>query len=266
MSGSQRSLVWPEAAADNQLREVTALGRDVNGRLVVGTASAGVFFWDGKQTSTEPPLEKLKGDAVWSFLSDNDGLWLAGTRGIYFYKSGQLREVAPGVNARALYLSADNSRAGQVWCATLGSGLLRVSLDDQFGAVVSRFDIEQGLPSQRVFAVVTRRGENGSEQVIAATNRGVVRYQPSRGTPTVLPARVIGQRIHQQSELPGRLASGLSAEQSAAGRHGNQQPHFPRAVSVRVHSVRQHGKNYPAEAFARFAVSDGATEPRANTK
>jgi signal transduction histidine kinase/ligand-binding sensor domain-containing protein len=203
--GTQRSLVWPEASADNQLREVTALGRDLNGRLVVGTASAGVFFWDGKQTSTDTAIEKLKGEAVWSFLTENGGLWIAGTRGIFFYKSGQLREVAPGVNARALYLSADNSRAGQVWCATVGSGLLRVSLDDQFGGIVSRFDIEQGLPSQRVFAVVTRRGENGSEQVIAATNRGVVRYQPSRGTPTVLPARVIGQRIHQQSELAAGL-------------------------------------------------------------
>ncbi len=88
-----------------------------------------------------------------------------------------------------------------MWCATVGSGLLRVSLDEQFGAIVSRFDIEQGLPSQRVFAVVSTRGENGAEQVIAATNRGVVRYRPGRGTPPVLPARVISQRIHQPSEL-----------------------------------------------------------------
>ena len=43
----------------------------------------------------------------------------------FFCKSGQLRELAPGVHARALFLSADNSRAGQVWCATVGNGLLR---------------------------------------------------------------------------------------------------------------------------------------------
>ena len=56
LQGSQRGLIWPEAGADNRLREVTALGRDANDRLLIGTASAGVFFFDGKQTSTEGGL------------------------------------------------------------------------------------------------------------------------------------------------------------------------------------------------------------------
>ncbi|HSP64284.1 MAG TPA: ATP-binding protein, partial [Pyrinomonadaceae bacterium] len=84
---------------------------------------------------------------------------------------------------------------------TSGNGLLRVALDDQFGAIVSRLDVEQGLPSQRVFAVLTERANDGSEKVLAGTNRGVVRYEPGRVKPTVLPARIISQRIHQQSEL-----------------------------------------------------------------
>src|SRR6185436_309451 len=62
-----------------------------------------------------------------------------------------------------------------------------------------------GLPSQRVFAVLAGRGEDGSENVIAGTNRGVVRYEPSQAKPTVLPARIISQRIHQPSELAGGL-------------------------------------------------------------
>lgn len=201
LSGAQRSLVWPGPSGDNRLKEVTALGRDPSGRLVIGTATAGVFFWDDKAGQSDPALEKLKGEAVWSLLADSGGLWIASGRGLYFFKDGQLRELAPGVQARGLFLSADNSRAGQVWCATVGNGLLRVSLDEQFGAIISRFDIEQGLPSQRVFAVVSSRGENGAEEVIAATNRGVVRYRSGLVTPTVLPARVISQRIHQPSEL-----------------------------------------------------------------
>jgi signal transduction histidine kinase/ligand-binding sensor domain-containing protein len=205
LQGSQRSLVWPESSADNQRREVTALGSDPNGRLVVGTATGGIFFWDGKQTTTDPALDKVRGDAVWSFLPDSSGLWIASARGLYFAKDGQLREIAPGVNARALYLSADNSRSGSVWCATVGSGLLRVTLDDQFGAIVSRLDIEQGLPSQRVFAVITTRQSNGGEEVIGATNRGIIRYEPGSMKPTVLPARIISRRIHAVSEL----ASGL---------------------------------------------------------
>jgi signal transduction histidine kinase len=205
LQGSQRMLAWPEASADNQLREVTALGSDANGRLVIGTATAGIFFWDGKATATDAALDKLKGDAVWSVLADSGGLWIASARGLYFHKGGQLRDIAPGVNARALYLSADNSRSGSIWCATVGGGLLRVALDDQFGAIVSRFDVEQGLPSQRVFAVIATRRSDGGEEVTAATNRGIVRYEPSFLKPTVLPARVISRRIHQQSEL----ASGL---------------------------------------------------------
>ena len=201
VQGLQRALVWPEPSADNQMREVTALGSDVTGRLVIGTAAAGIFLWDGKQTSTEPALEKLKGDTIWSVLADSGGIWIASARGVYFFKDGTLREVVPGVNARALYPTADKLRPGQIWCATVGSGILSVMLDDQFGAIVSRFDIEQGLPSQRVFAVVTAPDAYGGEQVIAATNRGLIRYEPGRTQPTVMPARIIGQRIHQPEEL-----------------------------------------------------------------
>ena len=205
LQGSQRAMVWPDTSADNQLREVTALGRDANGRLAIGTASAGLFFWDGKQATTDPAFDKLKGEAIWSILADGNGFWLASARGLYFYQAGQLRDAVAGINARALSVSADNSRAGQVWCATSGNGLSRVSLDDQFGAIVSRLDIEQGLPSQRVFAVLSERDADGRESVIAGTNRGVVRYEPDREKPTVLPARIISQRIHQQSELAAGL-------------------------------------------------------------
>jgi signal transduction histidine kinase len=205
LQGSQRALVWPEPSADSQLREVSALGTDANGRLVVGTASGGIWFWDGKLTTTDAALDKVKGDAVWSFLADSGGLWVASARGLYFFKDGQLRDVAPAVNAKSLYPSADNSHSGSVWCATVGSGLLRVALDDQFGAIVSRLDIEQGLPSQRVFAVIATRQSDGSEEVIGATNRGIIRYEPGPTKPTVLPARIISRRIHSSSEL----ASGL---------------------------------------------------------
>ena len=88
-----------------------------------------------------------------------------------FYQAG---ERGGAGNKRALAISADNSRPA-VWCATSGSGLARVTMDDLFGAIVSRLDIEQGLPSQRVFAVISERVADGTESVIIGTNRGVVR-------------------------------------------------------------------------------------------
>jgi signal transduction histidine kinase len=201
LQASQRTLVWPEPNADNHLREITSLGKDANERLLIGTASAGVFTFDGKQTTTEPALEKIKGDAVWSLVSDDAGVWIASTKGLFLFRSGQLKDIAPGIKARSLSVSADDVHAKQIWCATVGNGLIKIALDDQFGPVVSRMDVEQGLPSQLVFAVVSEKSAQGTESLIAGTNRGVVRYRSSQMAPTVLPARVISQRIYQPAEL-----------------------------------------------------------------
>src|SRR5207244_7139946 len=155
LQGTQRRLVWPEPAADNQLREITALGKDASDRLLIGTASGGIFFFDGKQAATDNALDKLKGDAIWSFVAAGPDLWIASSKGLYLFQPGQLKELVPGVAARSLISGAYKTDAKQVWCATVGNGLLKVALDEQFGAIVSRLDIEQGLPSQRVFAVLS---------------------------------------------------------------------------------------------------------------
>lgn len=205
IQNSQRTLIWPDPNTDNHLREITSLGKDTNERLLIGTASAGIFIFDGKQTTTENALEKLKGDAIWSLLTDDSGIWIASAKGLYLFRSGELKDVAPGMNARSLAASADDVHAKQVWCATNGSGLMKVALDEQLGPVVSHMDVEQGLPSQRVFAVLSVKSDRGTEDLIAGTNRGIVRYESSRVAPTVLPARIISQRIHQSSELSQRL-------------------------------------------------------------
>ena len=205
LQGAQRSLVWPTESVPDRVREIVSLSADAAGRLLIGTSTDGLFFFDGKQTTTESGLDRIKNDAVWSVLPEGQGFWIATGRGLYSYQAGQLRDIAPGVSARSIVRTFDESRSGQIWCATVGSGLLRVALDEQFGSIVSRLDIEQGLPSQRVFAVLSERDPDGSEVVIAGTNRGLVRYEPGRVAPTVLPARVISQRIHQQRELGAGL-------------------------------------------------------------
>jgi len=207
LQGSQRTLVWPEPAADNRLREITSLGTDAANRLVIGTASAGVVFFDGKLTSTESALDKLKGGAVWTIATDALGTWLGTDDGLFLFQGGELRNIVSGVNARSVVAPKDSS-IRQVWCATVGKGLMKIVLDDQFGPIVSRLDIEQGLPSQRVFAVMSEHSEKGRERVIAGTGRGLVRYEPGHVIPTILPAQVISQRIHQQQEL----SSGLKLE------------------------------------------------------
>jgi ligand-binding sensor domain-containing protein len=128
LQGSQRALIWPEANSDSRLRELTSLGQDANGRLLIGTASAGIFVFDGKQTTTESAFEKLKGDAIWSLLVDGAVVWIASGKGLFLFQSGQLKDVVPGINARSLSISAGSNRSMQVWCATVGNGLFKVAL------------------------------------------------------------------------------------------------------------------------------------------
>lgn len=208
LDGTKRSLVWPAANADDHWREVVSVSADADGHLLIGTANAGLFFFDGKETKTESALDPLRNETIWATVAEANGLWLATGRGLYYFRSGQLKEIAGNTSARSIFVNNDSGRTGEVWCATVLSGLLRVTLDEQFGAIVSRLDVEQGLPSQRVFAVIAEKTDDGNDSVIAGTNRGLVRYEPGHVAPTVLPARVISQRIHE----PGELSAGLKLE------------------------------------------------------
>ena len=203
-----RTLVWPNAQADAQTREVVSLDADRNGKLWIGTALAGVFIFDGKAATTPPALGKLKGSAVWSINDGgNDHLWFGSARGLYLYHAGELKEIVQGLAARDVVTIDDSASNASVWCATAGGGLLKVLMDEQLGAVVSRLDAEQGLPSQNAFAVLPVRADvGGDETLLIGTNRGVARYVPGRVAPVLSPVRIIGQRVHQLSELRAGLS------------------------------------------------------------
>jgi ligand-binding sensor domain-containing protein/two-component sensor histidine kinase len=207
LDGGSRTLVWPGSKADAQEREVVSLRVDRSGRLWIGTALAGVFVFDGREVKAVPALEKLKGSAVWSIDDGGDDhIWFASARGLYLYQAGELKEVVQGLDARSVLATPDGSASASVWCATAGGGLLRVLMSAQSGAVVSRLDAEQGLPSQSAFAVLPVRAEKDKDEtLLIGTNRGVARYSPGRVAPVLNPTRIIGQRIHQLSELKGGL-------------------------------------------------------------
>src|SRR5205085_8509131 len=62
----RRTLVWPRAGHDERGREVVSLYADAGrGRLWVGTANAGVFYFDGREVKREPSLAPLEGSTVW---------------------------------------------------------------------------------------------------------------------------------------------------------------------------------------------------------
>jgi signal transduction histidine kinase/ligand-binding sensor domain-containing protein len=216
LDNSKLSLVWPTAdQRDARLREVVSLHSEGTERLWIGTAGAGVFVFDGQSAQSLPPLAPLNGAAVWSIDGAlNDALWLATARGLYLYQSGQLKQLVTNMDARGVIASksGDNSRQ-EAWCATAGGGLLKISLDGQFGPLISRLDAEQGLPSQSVFAILQERaidagpikGAANDESLLIGTTRGVARYEAGTIQPAIMPTRIISKRIHQPEELRAGL-------------------------------------------------------------
>ena len=207
--GTKRTLIWPDESADARRRQVVSLHAD-NERLWIGTAEAGVFFFDGKQTGIEPTLDELIGAAVRSFEgASKDVLWLASARGLYALRSGRLTKVIEGVDARQVILARGDASEHSVWCATVGGGLHKVLLDEDAAKVendnpsflTSRIDIEQGMPTQSAFAVVAVHSPSGDDALLIGTSRGVARYEPGREPPILSVIRAMGKRAYGLQEL-----------------------------------------------------------------
>src|ERR1051326_5183007 len=146
----RRALVWPRAGEAPRLREVVSLyADDARKRLWIGTANAGVFYFDGESVKSEPTLAPLAGGTVWSESQADGWLWLATSHGLYAFPGGRpVVEVARDVDARSVVAipsaAASSQDVPRAWCATAGVGVIRVALDEQFGAIMSRLDTEQG--------------------------------------------------------------------------------------------------------------------------
>ncbi len=200
LDDSRRTLVWPTDPQDARAREVVSLYADDSNRLWIGTATSGVYVFDGKTIKSEPALAELTGSAVWSVDGTGDGwLWFATSRGLYSFAEGKLANILPDVDARRVLVMGERKRSRQVWCTTAGSGLVKVALDQRFGAMTARLDAEQGLPSQSAFALLQDKG--AEEALLIGTNRGLAHYSPGRAPPILTITRLIGQRIHTLEEV-----------------------------------------------------------------
>ena len=183
-------------------------------RLWIGTAENGAFYFDGSKFASEPALENLKNRAIWAIEgSTENGLWFGTEKGLFLYKDGSLVEVNSEFDARAIALASDDNG---VWCATEKTGLVRVAEDPNFGWITSRLDVEQGLPSQKVFGVF----RFSADTFLIGTTRGVVRYKTPRTKPLLVPTRVLSRRLHAPEELKSQIVleypqNTLTAEVSA---------------------------------------------------
>jgi signal transduction histidine kinase/ligand-binding sensor domain-containing protein len=244
----RRTLVWPNAQADAALREVTSLHADNDKRLWIGTARSGVFVFDGQKVVQDGALDKTRGSAIWGINGDGErGLWFATGNGLYRYRSGELLKTAAGADVRHVVVGDERGARSDVWCATSGGGLLRLVIDEQAGVLLSQLDVEQGLSSQKAFALLRLGpgasdgdGEGGRESLLIGTTRGIVRYSPGTAAPSLIVTRLLSRRVHQ----PEELRRGISLDY----------PQNSLALDVTAISSR----TYPEQFQYAFLLRDGA--------
>ncbi len=189
--------VWPKEGTEAP--EVLSLCADGERRLLVGTTK-GLMVFDGRANVTAPGFDVLKDAAVRSIDQAGGGsIWVAGSRGVFLCEQdGNCQAAATGFDARSI-VGRREANTREAWCATAGGGLLKILVDNTHGPMVSQLDVEQGLPSQNVFAVL--QPSDVDDDLLIGTNRGVVRYRPGRVQPALLPTRIISKRVHQPDEL-----------------------------------------------------------------
>ncbi len=71
--------------------------------------------------------------------------------------------------------------------------------DERFGWLVTAIGFEQGLPSEKAFAIAPGDG------MLIATNRGVVTYRPGTIAPKLIPVRILSQRVHDLAEAKATI-------------------------------------------------------------
>lgn len=177
-AGSNRGLFvkdgdkWDQVAAYGN-QPVYAISEDRSKKLLVGTEDVGRR----------------------SFAADG-ALWTAGDHGVFRMQNGQPEKIIEAEDVRDVFVEG-----GDVWAATTTRGLLHARNDPQFGWLVSSVGFEQGLPSEKAFAILPL-----SDGLLIATNRGVVTYKPGAVAPKLIPTRVLSQRAHDLSEINSTIA------------------------------------------------------------
>jgi signal transduction histidine kinase/ligand-binding sensor domain-containing protein len=216
---SRRTPVMPLGEAEDERgREVVSLYADESaGRLWIGTATAGAFYFDGQEVRSDDALAALSDTTVWGVSAGSgDWLWVATNRGLYARKSGgPLLEVLAQEDARGVAAAeplAPQSSAPQAWCATADGGVVKVLIDEQFGTVNARLDAEQGLPSQSALAVLSP--SRLERTVLIGTARGLAVYEPGDEAPVLRPSRLVASRPLPLEQLDEEHTLNLEYPQS----------------------------------------------------
>ena len=188
-SDNQANVVVPNQAA-------TSLFATAD-KLFIGTAGQGVFTFDGASATRSIEPENFGNTAIWKILAgEGDSLWMASQSGLYRYQNAQIEKIVSDHDVRDFALNGND-----VWAATSDAGLLHLRYDDTFGWLTAGVGVEQGLPSEKTFALFLL-----DHRLLIGTNRGLATYEPGTIAPAIAPVRILSRRLHDVSELHSTIA------------------------------------------------------------
>lgn len=203
VDGEKHVLTLPKLNAPAAQRAI-CLAAENDQALWFGTTDGELWRYDGSELrKVETPLKQASVQtekAIRSIVFDGKQLWLATSQGVLVRDGETFREIRGDLDVQDLLRTQDASGREVIWIATKNAGLIKLLPNEN---VSIRFDTEQGLSSQQVFALAAP--QDGSE-VWIGTNRGVVHHQPSSVQPRVAVKRLVAEVIHQPGELVAELA------------------------------------------------------------
>lgn len=168
-TGIDHCFLWEDPAASWQ---IWSFYQAPEGRLWLGT-NAGLAYLDShdeklRRAPVEKGFEALAGATILAFIKSKKGhIWLATNTGLYAWspEKGVIdRWWTEGTGSR--YIPHENiqhvceDKAGVLWLATGGGGLIRLTIDNPPATAYRQFTIADGLSNNNLYAVYADTREN----------------------------------------------------------------------------------------------------------
>jgi signal transduction histidine kinase/ligand-binding sensor domain-containing protein len=192
--GNRQTPVWSNKPAKGAI----CMAVEEDKALWFGTIDGELVRFDGsKTTSYTLPKKQFSDPAIRAIRIAGEKIWLGTSQGLYLRQGDSIRELKPDIDVRALMVQSEDPAREIVWCATQNSGLIKFIPGDN---ITARFDTEQGLTSEQVFALAQQ-----NQELWIGTNRGIVRHRPSRVEPRLQVTRLVADRVYPAEDLAAEL-------------------------------------------------------------
>ena len=168
---------------NNSLFPISNLNANSDARtFLIGTDGNPIFF-----------------DTAEAVLQFEDKIFVEKNNSLVRIQNGKTTEILKQVEVKSLSLITDSEGKNPIiYCGTHNKGLYKINPVD---GVFTRFDTEQGFPSQQVYCAAA----NLDGTVWIGTNRGLVKHHPNFSPPIIEPRRLVADQVYAGDYLTSEL-------------------------------------------------------------